>query len=127
MTVPFLYNMDMKKIAYLAVPYTHEDPEIMRERFLKVNIVAAHLIRDGEIVFSPISHCHPMAEVLDLPRDWQYWDKFDRAYMECCYKLYVLMLDGWEESKGTQAEIKIAKELGLEIEYLTFGDFVEKT
>jgi hypothetical protein len=117
----------MKKLAYLAVPYSHEERDVRVERFMKVNIVAAKLIQGGEYIFSPISHTHPIAEAGELPRGWEYWDGFDRAYLECCYKLYVLMLDGWEESKGTQAEIKIAKELGLEIEYLTFSDFVEKT
>ncbi|MBU1783170.1 DUF4406 domain-containing protein, partial [Patescibacteria group bacterium] len=42
---------------------------------------------------------------------------------ECCYKLYVLKLDGWEESVGVQAEIKMAKELDLEIEYLNYENF----
>ena len=30
----------------------------------------------------------------------------------------VLMLDGWQESVGVQAEIQIARELGKQIRYL---------
>ena len=112
----------MKKIAYLATPYSDKDPLVKEERFQKVNKVAAKLIKRGEIIFSPISHTHPIAMVGNLPGGWEYWDEFDRAYLSCCYKLYVLMLDGWKESSGTQAEIKIAEELGLEIEYLDYGD-----
>ena len=32
--------------------------------------------------------------------------------------LMVLMLDGWVESVGVQAEIKIAKELGIPVQYI---------
>jgi hypothetical protein len=113
-----------KKIAYLATPYSDKDPLVKEERFQKVNRVAAKLIERGEIIFSPISHTHPIAMVGNLPGEWEYWDEFDRAYLDCCYKLYVLMLEGWKESKGTEAEIEIAKELGLEIEYLNYEEFV---
>jgi len=114
------------KIAYLAVPYTHEDPEIMEQRFIQVNKVASVLINNGEVIFSPISHTHPIKLAGNLPGTWQFWDEFDRAYLERCYKLYVLMLDGWKESKGVQAEIEIAKEYGLEIEYIDYDNYKEK-
>ena len=114
------------KLVYLATPYSSKDPAIKEERFQKVNKVAAKLIANGEIVFSPISHTHPIALAGELPGGWEFWDEFDRTYLKCCYKLYVLMLDGWEESTGVQAEIKIAKELRLEIEYLKFEDFIEQ-
>ena len=111
-----------KKLAYLAVPYTSDDPSIKEQRFQIVNKVAGDLIRKGEIIFSPISHTHPIAMACQLPGGWEYWDKFDRTYLECCYKLYVLKLNGWKESKGVQGEIKIAKELGIEIEYINYKE-----
>ncbi len=123
--------MSEKKLVYLAVPYTHKDPKIMEERFQIVNKIAGGLINKGEIVFSPISHCHPIALVCDLPKDWQYWNTFCRAYMSCCCEMYVVMLDGWKESIGIQAEIKIAEEMGIEIKYLEYCesllDFLDKT
>ena len=112
-----------KKIAYLAVPYSSDNWNIKEERFQKVNKVAANLINKGEIIFSPISHTHPIAKAGKLSGNWEYWVEFDRTYLECCYKLYVLMLDGWKESKGVKAEIEIAEELDLEIEYLNWEDY----
>lgn len=47
----------MKKI-YLATPYSHKDDKVRRERFDAVNIVAARLMRQGFLVFSPII-AHP--------------------------------------------------------------------
>jgi hypothetical protein len=32
--------------------------------------------------------------------------------------LIVLMLDGWEQSRGVNAEIALARELGLPVEYV---------
>ena len=109
-----------KEMVYLATPYSHDDDVVKEERFQRVNRVAAKLMEKGEYIFSPISHTHPIATVGDLPGGWEYWDGFDRAFLECCCKMYVLMLDGWEESKGVQAEIKIAKELNIDIEYLDY-------
>jgi len=109
-----------KKLVYLATPYSNPDHAVRQKRFEKVNKVAADLIIKGEMVFSPISHTHPIAAIKDLPKDWAYWESFCRTYLECCYKIYVLMIDGWEESIGVTAEIKIAKELGLEIEYIEY-------
>lgn len=105
-------------LAYLAVPYQHVDRSVMVERFNTVNCVAARLMAEGRYIFSPISHTHPIAECGDLPRGWEYWHGYDRAMLSCCSTLIVLRLPGWDESIGVQAEIRIAQELGLAIEYI---------
>jgi hypothetical protein len=107
-----------KKIVYLAVPYSHEDEKIREERFLKVNKVAARLLKEGLTVFSPISHSHPIAMAENLPTDFDFWVQFDTAFLSHSKKLIVLMLDGWKESKGVIGEIKIAQELNIPIEYI---------
>ena len=114
-----------KKLVYMACPYSHNSPveyinKIKKgERFRQANIYAANLLNRGEFVYSPISHCHPLAMAADLPGDWEFWEAYDRAILACCKKLYVLMLPGWETSKGVQAEIKIAiKEFNIPVEYI---------
>jgi hypothetical protein len=113
-----------KKIVYLATPYTHNNPEIKEKRFQIVNEVAGYLINKGEIVFSPISQNHPIAKCCNLPGDCEYWLEFDKTFLEICCKLYVLTIEGWEESKGVQAEIKIAEENGIEIEYINYEEII---
>jgi len=115
----------MKKLTYLAVPYSSPSWIVREDRFNKVNQVACKLMQNGELILSPISHSHPIAKAGNLPNDWKYWADFCRANLSACDKVYVLMLDGWEDSTGVQSEIKIAKELGLEIEYLKFENFTE--
>jgi len=41
--------------------------------------------------------------------------------MEMCNDVVVVMLDGWRESVGVQAEIAIARELGKPVTFLSAG------
>jgi hypothetical protein len=103
---------------YLATPYSHPDRAVRELRFREVNRVAAELMRAGVHVFSPISHSHSISLMGNLPTDWGYWKEYDRAMLKNCEKLVVLMQLGWHESEGVQAEIALAKELGLPVEFL---------
>jgi len=109
-----------KKLVYLAVPYSHSDAAIRQMRFHVVNKVAADLINKGLHIFSPISHSHPLSIDGDLPKGFDFWMEFDRSFLECCNKLIVLKLDGWDKSLGVKGEIEIATELGIPIEYMDY-------
>ena len=54
--------------------------------------------------------------------DFAYWREWNMRMLRACDRLAVLMLPGWEESRGVQAEITAAKAWGMPIEYLTPGD-----
>jgi len=103
---------------YLATPYSHKNPYVRTARFRKINEVAATLMASGLHVYSPISHTHPIAEAGDLPRGWDFWEQYDRHFIEWCDQLYVYCADGWKESKGVTAEIEIARELGKPIVFM---------
>jgi hypothetical protein len=104
-------------VIYLASPYSHPDPAVRQERFREACSVAAKMIQAGKVVFSVVTHCHPLVEH-GLPTDWEFWDRFERVYLERCDEMVVLMLDGWETSVGVQAEVAIARELGLPVSFL---------
>ncbi len=106
----------MKKI-YLATPHTGTAVEQQR-RFEVVNKVAAKLMNDGLLVFSPISHTHPIALAGDLPKGWDFWKEYDLTFIEWCDELWVLEQDGWQESAGVTAERKLAAKLGKPIRYI---------
>ena len=84
-------------------------------------------MKAGYYVFSPISHTHPIAMACALPQGWEYWSGFDRAYLEHCNKVFVLCIPGWEKSVGVTAEIGIANELGLPIEYIGAAQDIAKS
>jgi hypothetical protein len=108
---------------YLASPYTHADPAVRQRRFEAACQAAARLIRQGKTVFSPIAHSHTICRY-GLPLDWQFWQPHDRRYLQACDEVIVLMLDGWEESAGVQAEIAIARELGKPVSFIAASDEV---
>lgn len=106
--------MESKPLIYLASPYTgNEVPN-----FEAVAKKASELMVKGYIIFCPISMCHPMSVHGKLPGGWEFWEKFDRTYLSVCNRVIVYRLPGWEKSKGVTAEIKIAQELGIPIEYI---------
>ncbi len=110
---------------YLAVPYTHADAEIRAARFKAANRAAGILMRRGDVVFSPISHGVPISGECGLPTDWNYWQDFARAYLSAAKRLVVLCIGGWETSIGVRAEIAIAVERGIPVEFMRLdGDLV---
>ena len=104
---------------YIAAPYSHPDPAVEQERFELVTRAAGWLMRCGYAVFSPVSHSHPVAQSVDLPRSWWFWQAQDLPFMRVCDALYILALEGWEQSIGVAAEIAHAKTVGIPITLMT--------
>lgn len=107
----------MSKVIYLASPYSHESETIREMRFALVCEAAASLMSKGTLVFSPIAHTHPIAK-FGLPTGFDFYEEYDREMIKRCDSLVVLTLDGYEHSKGVEAEVKYAHELGKEVTYL---------
>lgn len=108
-----------EKIAYLACPFAHKDKDIMKLRLDIVTKVSAKLHEEGRFVFSPLTHNNPLID-LGVEQSWEKWQSFDLSMLMKCDALYVLKLEGWQESKGVQHEIKTALTYGLpilELEY----------
>jgi nucleoside 2-deoxyribosyltransferase len=103
----------MKKI-YLSAPYTIHP----KACFMLANRKAAELMMEGNIVFSPISHSHPIAIQENMSNAHEFWMQQDLPFIEFCDELYVLQLEHWETSKGVQKEIEYATELGKPIKYI---------
>ena len=105
----------MRKLVYLAVPYSDPDPTVREARFHIVNEAAAVLMGQGLYVFSPISHTHPILTDGGLPTGFDFWEGYDREMLSACGALVVLCLDGWNRSTGVASEIAIAEEMGLPV------------
>lgn len=108
------------KLIYLACPYTHKYDTVMQERFEKASKVAAILMERGNNVFSPLTHsdivCRYMEE--DLQTDFSFWLSRDLQIIDFCTHVYVLMLEGWDESKGVAVEIEYANQNGIPVKFL---------
>ena len=106
-------------ILYLASPYSHPEKEVEQRRFDLVTRAAGWLMQHGFVVFSPISHSHPVAQKTELPRAFWFWRAQDLPFMRVCDELYVLCLPDWDKSIGVAEEIAHAKALGIPITYMT--------
>lgn len=111
---------------YLASPYTGRDsywPQSTEDiRFRQALHATAILTSRSRMVLSPIVLGHTIDQAMKcsgLPRpgyDW--WMAWSRELLESCDSIYVLCIDGWEDSRGVQQEIALAQELELPIVYI---------
>lgn len=109
----------MKKV-YLATPYSDPDPRVRNKRFLAANRAASKLMMQGILVFSPISHTHPIALAGEMPKGWEFWKDYVFTFIDgWADEVWVLQQSGWKDSVGVTAEIKLAAQLGKPIKYLT--------
>ena len=108
---------------YLAIPYSG----IEEKSFFIANKVTSIFMEKGFIVFSPISHSHPIAIQEKVPGNWEFWEKFDRSFIEWSDELHVVVIgkEGQkliDNSTGVKAEINIAIELGKPVHYYYHDD-----
>ena len=105
----------MKKV-YLACPYSHTDKKVREWRVEQVDKKAAELMMAGNLVFSPLSHSHPVSKHCDVdPCAHDFWMNQDLWILEICDEFHILCLKGWDRSRGVDTELKRAQGLGLKI------------
>jgi len=122
----------MKPLVYVSSPYSivgkidgtiEEDKAVLERRVKQVNKFIAACMRvyfDKYLFFGPVSHSHPVGQFMpsDFNTFWFWVESQDHYWVaERADEVWVLMLDGWKESKGVQYEIALAKERGIPIKY----------
>lgn len=110
------------ELIYLAIPYSHPSEEVRNYRLHLVSDIAGKLMNEGKVVFSPISHGDTIAKIHNLPTDWEYWEKSCSVFVSRSTKVIVVMVEGWDTSKGVSAEIKLAEQLGIPVDYYSVDD-----
>lgn len=107
----------MRKI-FLACPYSHADANVVQQRFLACNQVAARILEAGHAVFSQVSMSHPINlcfEGKDNAAIGKLWAPVDALYMAMMDELIVLDLPGWKESGGIKREIEVFESSGRRV------------
>lgn len=94
-------------LAYLASPYSNPDSQVESERYQLVAQVAANLVDHGHLIFCPITHARPMAPYRNLkPRvsgsGFNSWEHMDLEFIKRCDELWVVCLEGWDCSVGSE-------------------------
>jgi hypothetical protein len=113
------------KRIYLAIPYTFNPAK----SFDIANKVTADLMSKGHVVFSPISHSHPVADYLPdaLRTDSNWWMTQDIPLVDWADEVHAVVIgeygaDLLEKSKGCQMELAHARKTGKPIQYIEYYD-----
>ena len=102
---------------YLTAPKNrHISPFVRQRRLEMVNCKAAELIKNGHIVFSPMSYSQPIVLQYDLS-----------TAIAWCDSVYVYRLAGWQGSTGVQSEIEYAEKTGKPVIYIDQFLFIRHT
>ena len=109
------------RLIYLAALFSHPDSEVSRRRLEQVNRYAAHLLSQRRIVFSPLSHGAPL-DSPNIPNS--VWYALGLRMMEGCDELWLLALDGREDSDGVRLELQRAWQLDMPV-YIVVPDTYE--
>jgi nucleoside 2-deoxyribosyltransferase len=122
--VELIVNLPSKdQLIYLASPYFSIDPAIRERRYHLACLAAGKMLAQGLKVYSPIVHNHPIASLVELPKDWAFWREVDLLMLSRCDCLCVLCLEGWDKSVGVRAELEFVSNLGRSIDYLQPEDW----
>lgn len=112
---------------YLASPYSVKQElsktqaaDLRDKRYRRVCKMAAKMMKEGEKVFCPIAHSHPI-EVIGMPGELQsgdFWLEQDFAILRHAKELAVFKIPGWDESSGIAREIAFAEEHNIPVRYI---------
>ena len=113
-------EINLKKIIYLASPYSHPNDEIREQRFKDIAKISAELNSQGIIAFSPIVYGHTLLDFKEMPTDWKFWQTFCLSFLQHSDELHVYKMDGWEMSSGIAEEIKFAEQNNIPVKFFEF-------
>lgn len=107
----------MKKV-YLAAPYSDPDPEIRQRRTEIVDSVAAEIMQQGYVVFSPLSHSHRIAHHMGNHLSHDFWLVQGLEMLRLCDEMWIVTLPGHSQSKGVKMEREAASEWSMPVRYV---------
>ena len=109
-----MFNSLKGKKIYLALPYSHSDPQVREVRYGTATSVAAYLMKQGAVVFSPITYGHQICQY-GIDTNFERWAELDYPMIAWADELWLLELDGHDISFGVQEELKHAELVGTKV------------
>jgi hypothetical protein len=103
---------------YICSPYTHSDPNVVQERVDLVTVFVNQCLLKATTVISPVVYGHSIVMTCGMPSVWTFWEKVCCDIMDKCTEVWVLKIDGWDQSTGIKGEIEYAHNLGLPVKYI---------
>jgi hypothetical protein len=97
----------------LSAPFSHIDPAVKIIRKVFIAEMAIKMINHGIFVISPVSYGVSLVEYAktDKKTDFETWKEFCLCVVNASAGLYVINIEGWNESTGVKEEISMALDL----------------
>lgn len=92
---------------YLASPYSHPNASKREKRYFEAAKQVAWMIERRMWTYSPIVYCHNWAKDFKLPYEAATWIGFNTDMLSLADELFILNIDGWQDSVGIYEEVKI--------------------
>lgn len=108
---------------YLAIPYTKIDKQYSYDL---ANVITFDLINQGNNVYSPITHTHPLV-MMGLEGSWDFWAECDYQFIDWADEIIVVIppvengIETVQESVGVNAEIKYGIETGKPVRFFDYA------
>lgn len=102
---------------YVASPYSHPEEGVRFRRYLQAREFCWLHMQMGKVLLSPIVYGHQFARDFGAPQDANFWSAFNSELFLRCDEMYVLKLDGWQESHGVQMELNWAEREGYVVSF----------
>lgn len=110
---------------YLAAPYStgiagKSVQEVQADRSYFIDRATAMLRLLGHMVYSPITLGKPLEKFLskEVVEDHDFWMQHCYHILARCDEVWVLMLEGWDKSKGVALEITYAHSHNMPVKYV---------
>jgi len=103
---------------YLASPYSHEDPLVREERYLKALQTVDKLKELNIAAYSPIVHFHDYSKIYRTSTDAGFYNFHNLAMIMASSGLIILTPPYWGISVGVTGEINWAKEFKKPIQLM---------
>jgi hypothetical protein len=108
------------RLIYLANPYHDQSVDLMEKRYQTTMEVMARIARlaDDICIYSPIVTWHEIAKRHDLPKDFHWWRERDFFMLRKSAALWVVPIEGWQESFGVSQEVEFAQDTNIPVFYV---------
>jgi len=116
--------------SFLASPYSDSSASLRHKRYEAAKDAVTWLLSPpGPIwCFSPIVYCHPLAIENGLQTDADTWTIFNQNMIEGAADVRVLLIPGWDTSRGVQHELQLARQWDKPIIFMRpFGQGYRQT
>ena len=107
------------ELIFVAIPTSGTVKDgALTERFLKF-LAGLHRAYPEKAFLCPMVQDYAILKYLpEFGANWDAWGQHCARLIKACDAVWVPKFDGWMESTGVQAEIKIAQDLKIPISYI---------